>query len=40
MTPDDEKIDAPVILRRLRELEKKVQELSDRLERRGLGGSM
>ena len=37
MTPDHEKLDAPAILRRLRELEKKVQELEKRLPRGGPG---
>jgi RNA polymerase sigma factor (sigma-70 family) len=38
-TPDNEKIDAPAILRRLNELEKKVQELEKRLPPRSVGGS-
>lgn len=38
-TPDHEKLDAPAILRRLNELEKKVQELEKRLPPRGVGGS-
>ncbi len=38
-TPDDEKADSPAILRRLKELEKKVQELEKRVPR-SLGGRM
>ncbi len=38
-TPDNQKIDAPVILRRLRELEQKVRELEEQLARHGQGGS-
>jgi RNA polymerase sigma factor (sigma-70 family) len=39
-TPDNEKFDAPAILRRLNELEKRVLDLEKRVPRRGLGGSM